>query len=180
MSNQRNLGIMKEGQFTNYFLALCNKIHELQKSTQDAFRIVSIINNELGEKLFKIQIIGKSAIFEATPQEIARNDVLLEGFSKKDVRIIIYYATQEIAKPTYKILVQDFEEATNKTVFKLGKRGEPNPLKKTADEISLDKNLLNQMTQQDAHMVGYMTAMEYISTEKEVIKKLALKNKEVA
>jgi hypothetical protein len=165
---------MKEALRTNYFFSLFKKLQELQQfiQTQNLFRILSIEKNASDEYFFKIQLIGKSTVFDAAPRELAESDILLEGFSKKDVRIITYYATKEIAQPQYKVLVQEFEDKTHKTLFKLGRRGESSPLEKTAAQISLDKELLKQISQEDAHMVGYTTAMESMQKEKEAIKKL--------
>jgi hypothetical protein len=78
--------------------------------SQDRFRILNIKDNRWNECLFKIQVIGKSTVFDCSPQEIAGNDQFLEGFSKKDIRTIVYFATQEIKKPRYKLLTQDVQE----------------------------------------------------------------------
>lgn len=50
------------------------------------------------------------------------------------------------------------------------------PQQKTANEISADPEILKDMSQEDAHTIGYITATELMLKEKEQIKKL--KNKE--
>jgi hypothetical protein len=164
----------KPNSLIEYFGWLLKKYHELQQQIQkqDAFRIVEIKHNKTNECIIKVQIIGKATIFDCTPQEIAANDQLIEGFSKKDIRTITYFATQEIKKPKYKILLQEFREGLGKIIFKLGMRGSAEPVEKTAEQITLDKEFLNKLTQEDAHLVGYTTATEQMLREKEEREKL--------
>lgn len=160
--------------FSEYFISLLKKYQELHKKVyrQESFRIVEIISNQDEECIFKIQLIGKNVLFEFSPQEIAGNDQMLEGFSKKDIRTITYHATKEIEKPQYKILSQEFQEETNKTIFKIRKHGSTTSIEKTANQLSLSKELLNQLTQEEAHMVGYVTASEKVANEKAEIEAL--------
>jgi hypothetical protein len=157
-----------------YLNWLLKKYHEIQQQTQraDAFRIVEIKHNKLNECVVKVQMIGKATVFECTPHEIVANDQVLEGFSKKDIRTLTYFATNEIRKPKYKILVQEFSDVLNKIKFKLGMRGSAEPVEKTAEQISLDKELLNKLNAEDAHLVGFTTATEQMLKEKEEMEKL--------
>jgi hypothetical protein len=45
-------------------------------------------------------------------------------------------------------------------------------LRKMPSEISQDKELLKSLSQEDAHLVGYATATEQITAEKEAISEL--------
>lgn len=157
----------KSSSLLEYFNWVLKKYQELQQHTHqsDAFRIAEVKHNKADECIIKIQLIGKSTIFECTPNEIVANDQILEGFSKKDIRTLTYFATQEIKKPKHKILVQEFCETLNKIKFKLGMRDSKKPIEKTAEQISLDKELLNNLNAADAHLIGYTTAIEQMVRE---------------
>ncbi len=160
---------------TEYFNWILRKYLDLQNQTpsrQDAFRIVDIKHKKSGEWIIQVQVIGKASYFTCTPHEIVTNDQLLEGFSKKDIRTITYYASQECKKQNYKILIQEFCEKLNKVVFKIGMRGQAEPIEKTAEQISLDKDLINKLDSEDAHLVGYTTASEMLSKEKMEMERL--------
>ncbi|HSW94169.1 MAG TPA: hypothetical protein VLJ15_07450, partial [Gammaproteobacteria bacterium] len=75
-----------------------------QQAQQNIYRIVEIKQSTSGQYKLIVQIIGKSTIIECTPEEIVTNDHMLEGFSKKDIRAITYFACEEIKKPKYKII----------------------------------------------------------------------------
>lgn len=164
----------KSFSITHYFSWALEKYQQLQQqnSAQDVYRIVDIQHNKAGECFLKIQIIGKAAVFECTPQEIAGNDDMFQYFSKKDIRTITYLATQEIQKPRYKILVQEFSDKVNKTVFRMKKRGETKAIEKTADQISLDKEILTHLDQEDAHRIGYIVAAEQAAQERVEMERL--------
>jgi hypothetical protein len=153
----------------SYIKAILEKCYLLQKEINErsAFEIISIEHNKNNECVVCVQITGKTNIFKLTPQEIISDDKLLEGFSKKNIRTLTYYATQEIQKPQYKILLQEICEKFNTMKFKLGKRGISTALEKTAEEISLDKELLNDLSPADAHTIGYTIATEQMLKEKE-------------
>jgi len=164
---------VKPSHLIEYFNWILRKYQEIQQPyTPDSFRIVDITHNKNGKCILKVQVIGKASIFECTPQEVASNDQLLEGFSKKDIRTITYFATQEIKKPKYKILIQEFRESLNKMIFKLSAPSSAEPIEKTAEQISLDKDLISKLNAEDAHLVGYTTAAEQASREKEEMERL--------
>lgn len=163
----------KPSSFFEYFFLVQKMYEQLRKFNQqkDCFRIIDIKNNQRSECILMIQIIGKATVFEITPQEIVTNDQLLEGFSKQDIRTITYFATQRIKMPNYKILIQEFNADLTTMTFKIGKPGSSEYFFKSANQISLDKDLLNQLTQEDAHRVGYVVAMEQYMREKEELQK---------
>jgi len=142
---------------------------QLYVDRQGAFRIADIFQNEKGETILKIQVVGKAASFNCRPEEIVENDQLIEGFSRKDVREITRLATEKFKKPTpnYRIRIQDFSLALNKAIFKLSKSEKDKLLEKTAKEISDDTNLLDELNPKDAHRIGYITAKEELLQDKE-------------
>jgi hypothetical protein len=131
-----------------------------QQTQQDAYRIVAQEISKDGQCRLTIQVIGKSITFKAYPEEIAADDQMLERFSRKDVRTITYYACQEIKKPKARIIWHEFAEKLNKIVFRIKKKNHENLLEKTADQISLDKELI------------FTTGSEHVHQEKLQIKKL--------
>lgn len=141
---------------------------EISKKIQEApvYRLLDVTNNS-SVCCLKIQIIGRSTIFECQPLDIVNNDAFLEGFSKKDVRIITYFATKELNKPKFKIFTQETQQTIDRIIFKLFKKDSKEIIKKTAREISLDKNILNQLSQEDAHLIGYVTANEQENFDRE-------------
>lgn len=170
----------KTSLFAEYFNWIFKKYQSLQQHTlaaTETFRIADIKQNKNGEYTLQVQIIGKATFFECTPHEIVTNDHLLEGFSKKDIRAITFYATQKIKKPKYKILVQEFCENINKIVFKLGKQDSNEQINKTADEISLDKEMISKLNSEDAHLIGFTTAAETALREKAEMEKLRERHK---
>jgi len=164
-----------------YFSWILNKYNEFQqyKQNQEAYRIVDIIKDKFGNYSLNVQVTGKSTFFTCTPDEIVTNDHLLEGFSKKDIRSIVYYAAHESKKPGYSILIQEFCFNLNKMIFRLVKRGTMVQIKKTANQISLDNNIIKNLKPEDAHLIGFTTASEQFTKDKEEMEKLKceLKNK---
>lgn len=157
----------------NYIRWLIVQYQNLQQqSQQDAYRIVNQETNDKGHMRLVVQIVGKSITFKASPEELAADDQILERFSRKDVRTITYYACKEIKKPKARIIFQEFREKLNKMIFGIYHRDSQNVEERTSDQISLDKDLLNEMSQEEAHLVGYTTASEQILSEKEQIQKL--------
>lgn len=164
----------------DYLSFLIKKYHDLlqnQHQLHDAFRIIDIQHNKAEECIVSVQIIGKATVIKCSAQELVKNDTLLEGFSKKDIRTLTYFASQEIKKHKYHILVQEFSDKFDKIVFKLGIRGKQCTIEKTADQITLDKSLLQELNPEDAHLIGYTTATEQLLREKKEMELLSLGNK---
>lgn len=62
-------------------------------------------------------------------------------------------------------------------IFALHKKGEKKPVVKTADQISIDEEILDSLSKKDVHMVGYITATEQALLEVE--EKKRLKNEKI-
>lgn len=149
-------------EYTAFFLKKYSDQHQFQ---QDIYRIVEIKQSPLGQYKFVVQIIGKSTVIECTPHELVANDQMLEGFSKKDIRVIIYFACEQRKKPRYKIIMQEFCDSFNKILFKLKKRDSNEIIFKTAAQISLDKNIINNLSQEDLCSISYTAGYEQCSHE---------------
>lgn len=153
-----------------YVRWLLEKRHEVNQHGA-MFRINEIKQNQVGEHVLLIQLVNQAITFICKPSLIVKDDSLLEGFSHHDVRAITFLATQEIYKPKYKIISQQFSDTFKRIIFKLRQRGCPHLLSKTADQISSEKTLLKQLDQEDAHRIGYVSAMEQVIREKEFLQR---------
>ena len=92
----------KMSSLINYILWLYKQNQESQKNENSIFRIVNINKDETGDNVVTVQVINKSTIFKCGIEEIVSNDLLLECFSKKDIRTLTYIATEEVLKPKNK------------------------------------------------------------------------------
>jgi len=158
----------------DFFAGLIAQYKKLQQDVQqnnNAYRILEV-KDENGCIELTIHIIGRNITFKSTPKELAANDALLNGFSRQDVRTITFLATSEMHKPNYEISSYKLCKKTNKMLFSLKKSGNNKVITKTADIISSDKELLQQISQSDAHMIGYTTAIEKGLIEKRKIAKI--------
>ena|SRR3990167_3522272 len=150
-----------------YTVWLLKNNNALQQAKENnIYRIIEIKQSTYDQHKIIIQVIGKSTIIECSPQEIVAEDRLLEGFSKKDVRTITFLACDQIKKPKYKIIMQECCGVFNKILFKLKKFDGKEIVSKTADQISLDKNLLSSLSREDACSICYTAGYEQSSVEK--------------
>ncbi|HLB42977.1 MAG TPA: hypothetical protein VJN02_09070 [Gammaproteobacteria bacterium] len=159
----------------DYIKPLLNLVYELNKQVQqqDAYRIIEITQDKNGVYTLKVQMIGKSIPpIKYSPQEIAGNDNLMAGFSKQDIRTITYLATVEMLKPKYEIHTQEIKNDSDRVFFKLKRQGSNQLIEKTADEITKDKEILNELNQVDAHKIGYSLRND----QETLIKKFVLDN----
>lgn len=153
----------KNSSFSEYFGRILKQYRELQhaSSQHNAYRIIEINESKKSGRVeLIVQVVGKSCVFKAKPEKIAADDKLLENFSKQDVRTITYFATQEIQKPKYKILVKEFCSAFNKMIFSVKKHDSEKVTQITAEELSQNKDLLNELSPEEAHLIGYTVANE--------------------
>lgn len=134
------------------------------------YRLVEIIE-ENDEYTVVIKIIQKNVTFKVKPEEILANDELVDQFSPRDIRALTYLGYLGINSPKYKVLAKQFSES-NRVTFVIRKKGEKGLLNKTAAELSSQISVLNEMKSIDAHVVGYMAAIESLASEAEQ-KKLA-------
>jgi hypothetical protein len=72
-----------------------------------------------------------------------------------------------------KIIVQEFDENSDETRFKIHRQGSNRLITLTAKHFALNKKLLQQLTHEDAYLIGFTFASELAAREKECM--LALK-----
>lgn len=143
-----------------------------QQMLGNVFRVIKTEKNKFGEHILDIQVINKATIFRCTAKEIAARDSLLECFSKQDIRIITYLATEDLFLPKKKIVSQEFDNELQKTIFKIQSSGTSELARMTADKIALNKNIIKDLSQEDAHKTGYHFAVEQLLLERAAIEKM--------
>jgi hypothetical protein len=143
-----------------YIVWLLKTFNDQQILVTNIYKIAEIRYGRSGEIRFVIQVVGKSVFIEHTPQEIVLEDSLLEGFSKKDIRIITFYAYQAQTKPKYKILTRDLSDKLNRVLFKLKINSSTKTFVKTAGEITMDKDLLFGLSSEDVSSVSFVAGYE--------------------
>jgi len=157
------LKILPIFEYTTQLLKKYKQLHQLQD--RNIYRLIEIKQLASQYKLI-IQIVGKSSIIESSPQEIVATDRLLEGFSKTDVRTITYLACNPIKKQKYKIIMQEFCDKFNRMTFKLKETTSETLLIKTANQIVMDKNIINNLSREDINSISYIAGYECSQNEK--------------
>ena len=145
---------------------LLKNYNEQQSAQNNIYRLLEVRQTLSGNHKLTVQVVGKSSIFECSPQAIVADDKLIEGFSKKDIRIITYLACHSVKKPKYKIIMQEFCDKFNRMIFKLRETENESLLLKTAGQIVTDKNLINSMSKEDVSSISYIAGYECSQGEK--------------
>lgn len=148
-------------EFVAWFL---NK-YQKQQTAQNIYRLIDLKQLPTGQHKLIIQVIGKSIVIEHSPQEVVANDQILEGFSKKEIRLITYIACEQRNKPRYKIVMQEFCNKFNRILFKLKKYDSDEMISRTASQISLDKNIINHLSREDVCSIIYTAGYEHSFSE---------------
>jgi len=138
------------------------------------YKVIEILEEE-DQHYVMIQMINKNITFNAKPEEILANDLLVDQFSPRDVRALTYLGYIGINSPTYKILAKKLSQ-NEKITFVLSKKGDKKAITKTADEIIQETDMILKMHPHDAKTVGYTLASEAIQDEKKQ-KEMLLKDK---
>ena len=129
-------------------------------------RVLSIEKNDENNHVAYIQFVGKNKIFKIKPEDILADNSMTDLFSQRDIRTLTYLGYLGINSPKYKILAKRLSEKDNKILFDIQEiGGAQHAIVKTAEEIALDKKFLTGLTQLDAHMLGFATAMEQANSE---------------
>lgn len=155
-------------EYTAWVLKKYQNIQQIHEN--NIYRIIEIKQLSSGQYKLIVQVIGKSSIIECSPQEIVAVDRLLEGFSKQDIRTITYLACNPIKKPKYKIIMQEFCEKFNRMIFKLKDAKSENMLIKSANQIVMDKNIINNLSTEDVSSISYIAGYECSQIDKNIKK----------
>lgn len=161
---------------TNFSRGIFDFLREIKSAP--LYKIASIEKTD-EDYIATIQMKNTSNTMRMKPEEILSDDKLTDSFSPRDIRTLTYLGYLGINSPQYQILAQRLSEHDSKLLFILKEKGNKKVFVKTADELSADKELLNKLSQADAHSIGYTSGAEIIQSEKEKMKQL-IANKKVS
>ncbi len=132
-----------------------------------SYRLVEITETDHEEYSVTIQVINKNATFKMKPEDILCDDETVDRFSPQDIRTLTYLGYLGVNAPKYKILAKRLSKQTNAPVFAVKKKGQKKVLLKTAEDIMKEKEVLNSLSPDQAHLVGYTVAAKSIQSEME-------------
>jgi len=142
------------------------KITKSDRSYIPLYRIVKIEKHEDGIYYVLVQLIGKNSLLKSEPEKLLADDKLVNSFSPTDIRTLTYLGYLGINSPKYKVLAKQLSEKNDQTLFAIHKKGEKTYQVITAEEISKNQEIINGLTQKEAHMIGFSTAIEQSIIEK--------------
>ena len=160
--------------FLEYFLYVLQQYTETRKQNNPTtvYRLVDVKEKKDNQYELSFQFIGKAAIFQASPEEILKNDKIIEYFSSKDISIITQLACKIANKPKNIIVEKTFSGKLNKLLFKIRNLNNNIITERRASELSVDQQFIKTLSPEDAHMIGYVTAQEKQEEEQSFIKNL--------
>ena len=130
------------------------------------YRVASIDRDEAGEYSVVIQMVGKAVAYTVKPETLLADDKMVDLFSPRDIRNLTYLGYLGMNAPKYKILAQQLSENCDQMIFALHKKGDKKHSVVTAQEISSDEEILKNLSQKEAHMIGFAAATEQMTDEK--------------
>lgn len=142
--------------------SIYHALADLVKSdgVQHQYRVVAINRDDKENIMATVQLVGKGQVFKLKPEDILSNDELTCSFSQTDIRMLTYLGYLSIHSPKYRILAQRLSEKDNKILFAIQKHGEQLPQIKSAGDITANMDIIDKLTQRDAHIIGYTLANE--------------------
>lgn len=156
-----------------FILPIKKFINAIKKANEKAtytptYRILEILCDEEECYTVNVQLIGKSAIFNAKPEELLSNDNIVDQFSPRDIRTLTYLGYLGINTPKYKLLAKRLVD-DNKIIFAVKKRGSKEIVIKTAKEIINEQEIISSLHPYDAKTIGYTVASESFQEERKFI-----------
>lgn len=145
-------------EFLMKFLKIYNETQ--QYLNNNIYRVIELKERANCSPILVVQVIGKASIFEVTPEEIVKNDSMLEGFSKNDIKTIVLLASKDKTDSDYTIIAQDICGESSTIVYKLRQIKNQEIITKSAAQIALDQNLIKSLNPIDALNVGYAAGLE--------------------
>ena len=137
---------------TEWLGYLANRYSEFVKESKHyRCKIVGIeIDQETKEILLSVMVSGiKNQIVKYFPKEIVTNDTILSEFSPFDARAITFYALQQAKLSSVSFSIKGQEFINGKTIFILRKSKEEGEVRKSAEELYSEPELLNCFDQND-------------------------------
>lgn len=165
----------------NFLISLLNKVMKEYKALIETIRqikplkIIKIqhISSIPGETQFTIQITNKNCFLTYTAAEIINHGYSLDDFNEFHAEMIRQAAQGKlidflkIKKPenTYKIVSKKLDRESQQYIFTIETK-EKERFIRNAEELSINKNLLENMDLHDIYDIGYTNGFESILKEK--------------
>lgn len=172
--------MMKKLKSSMRTLAKIYKESTARSSYIPAYKVVELAEKEPGSYIATIQVINKNVVFHSKPEDILKDDRLVDQFSARDIRTLTYLGYLGINSPKYTILAKRLSENADKTIFALRERGNKKVVTKSAQEIFSDKNVLKSLSATDAHDVGFTVASDAVVKEKHLKESLKRNTKQIS
>ncbi len=153
-----------------WLLAEYNKAKK-QTSPPTLYRLIEIKEKEKDCYRLSFQLLGRAIVFKATPENILKNEKIIECFSSKDIRIITELACKKSTQPKNKIIAKIFSEKLNRLLFRTQNLNQE-IVDNTATELAMNKAFIRDLSPEDAYMLGYTIAHEMQKEEKRAIRQV--------
>ncbi len=159
------------------FQKITNEYKALLKYTRSIkpFKIIEIerLSSIPGETKFIIQVVNKNTVMVLTAAEIINTYFDLNVFSKFHATLIRQAASGNLVnffnlsdkEHSYKIISKKIDRLSKQVIFTIETR-EKIKFTRTADELSKDRTLLENLNFQDIYDIGYTNGTEQILKEK--------------
>lgn len=141
------------------------------------YKITEIVSfsDAPGETVFSIQVTNKNCEFKLSAGEIVRNNYNLDSFGKFHAEMIKHAAKGSLRAylkmseiPKFSIDSKYIDRKSKKHVFYL-KNSNESIFIKTAEEISMEENLLSNLPIKDIYDVAFTQGVESITNEEKEI-----------
>lgn len=144
---------------TQFYKKFCDYLKGDSLTYTPRLRVAEIFQDQHQDYFVVVQTIGKSITFKMRPEKILANDKLTNQFSPVDIRSLTYLGYLGINSPQYKLLAERFSEDGN-ALFAVVKKGEKEPVVKTASEVLADKQILGSLDKEDVSRISFFAASE--------------------
>ncbi len=94
-----------------------------------------------------------------TPEQIILDDTIIDGLSSKETRAITYLAVLERLAPENHLISWELDQILQEYTVTLKDKKNLKVERKSASEISRDKQIINKLTPEDANRIGYMAGI---------------------
>ncbi|MBA3535175.1 MAG: hypothetical protein H0T84_00970 [Tatlockia sp.] len=128
-----------------------------EQKSKNPFEIVGIEKKE--NKSFLIVRLEGHLTKKMTPEQIILDDTIIDGLSSKETRAITYLAVLERLAPENHLISWELDQILQEYTVTLKDKKNLKVERKSASEISRDKQIINKLTPEDANRIGYMAGI---------------------
>ncbi len=153
-----------------YFKQLFRQLHlsYLQQKQTYPYKVIGKEEcQKTGVEKLCIQVAGKNVFLYFVPQELVKDEEMLNGFSPLDVRTITYMALEKLEQGRsieidglYKIEKQYFSDRKEKEMFVFRYQDKDKSIARSAQELTCDSSFIKNFNSLDANRIGYIAGYE--------------------